>query len=410
MLILNKKNVLGVSSLLLIAGIFVGGFFLGKGAIDSSSSVALANKALPDYVLEEDFDESDFKVFWDVWKLIDDKYPNGTEVEFQDRVYSATKGLVDSLDDNYSSFFDPVESEYFNQNLAGEFGGVGMEVGIREGNITVISPLKDSPAQKAGILAGDYIIAVDGDSIAEMTIDEAVKIIRGEVGTEITLTIFREGDEGTKDIKIIRDIIEVPTIETEIKDGVFIISLFSFSETSPKLFRDSLQDFIDSKTEYLILDLRGNPGGFLNAAQDMASWFLPEGKVVVIEKYADGEDVIHRSKGYDVFNDNLKLVVLVNGGSASASEILAGALQDHDIATVVGSQTFGKGSVQELIPVRGGGSLKITVAKWLTPDGLSISDSGLTPDVEVEVTKEDIEADLDPQLAKAIETVKDLEK
>jgi carboxyl-terminal processing protease len=407
---IKRDKIIAVGSITLFIGIFISGFFIGQRGIDSSENVALANKALPDYVLEEDLDEADFRVFWDVWKLIDDNFPDSTEVESQKRVYSATKGLVDSLGDHYSSFFDPEEADYFNQNLTGEFGGVGMEVGMREEGIVVISPLKDSPAYKAGILASDFVLAVDEESILDMSIEEAVQLIRGEVGTEITLTIFREGADASEDILIVRDIIQVPTIETEIKDGVFVISLFSFSENSPKLFREALQDFIDSKEQYLVLDLRGNPGGFLNAAQDMASWFLPEGKIVVTENYADGKEVSHRSKGYDVFNKNLRFVVLVNGGSASASEILAGALRDHGVVKIVGTQTFGKGSVQELIPVRGGGSLKITVAKWLTPDGLSISDSGLTPDFEVEITAEDIEADNDPQLDKAIEVVKNLEK
>ncbi len=403
-----KTQLIGTASVLMTIGIFVGGFYIGKASIDSSSSVALANKAIPDYVIDEDVKESDFKVFWDVWKLIDDKFPGSSEVESQDRFYAATKGLVDSLGDNYSSFFDPEEAKFFNQNLSGEFGGVGMEVGMREGNIVVIAPLKDSPAAKAGILAGDYVLEADGVSLADMTIDEAVGIIRGEVGSDIVLTIFREGDDKSKEITITRDTIKVPTIETSIKDDTFIIELYSFSENSPKLFREALQEFIDSKTPHLILDLRGNPGGYLEASRDMASWFLPEGKVVVTENYADGHDVIHRSKGYDVFNDNLKFVILVDGGSASASEILAGALSDHGIAKIVGTQTFGKGSVQELVPIKGGGSLKITVAKWLTPEGNSISENGLTPDVEIKITSEDIENGEDPQLDKAIEVVKDL--
>jgi carboxyl-terminal processing protease len=401
------NKIYGAVSALLVVGIFMGGYFFGKESINSSEYVALANKALPDYV-DGEVEEADFRVFWDVWKLIDDKYPNSTEIESQERVYAATKGLVESLGDSYSSFFDPEEAEYFSQNLDGEFGGVGMEVGMRDGNITVIAPLKDTPAYRAGLLAGDIILSVDGTSLADSGLDEAVTLIRGEVGSEVTITIYRDGEDSTRDIKITRDTIKVPTIETSIKDDVFIIELFSFSENSPVLFREALQEFIDAKKQYLIVDLRGNPGGYLEAARDMASWFLPEGKVVVTESYADGDEVVHRSKGYDVFNENLKFVILVDGGSASASEILAGALRDHGMATIVGTQTFGKGSVQELIPIKGGGSLKITVAKWLTPEGLSISEEGLAPDIEAELTIEDIEADKDPQLDKAIEIVKEL--
>ena len=405
---MNKQNIKIILSVAIFIGIFVSGYFMGKSSIPSSNYVALAGKAIPEDIAADGIKDSDFETFWEVWRLMDEKSPDSSEADSQERVYSATRGLVESLGDAYSSYFDPEESEYFNQNLAGEFSGVGMEVGMREGNIVVISPLKDTPSYKAGIKAGDFVLAVDGESITDMTIDQAVKIIRGEKGTEVVLTIFREGEKETQDITIVRDTIQVPTLETSIKDGVFIIELFSFSETSPVLFREALQEFIDSGEQYLILDLRGNPGGYLEASRDMASWFLPEGKIVVTEDYGDGEDLVHRCKGYDIFNENLKFVVLVDGGSASASEILAGAFQDHEIATLVGSQTFGKGSVQELIPVKGGGSLKITVAKWLTPNGLSISDNGLTPDVEVEVTLEDIEAEIDAQLDKAIEVVKSL--
>lgn len=403
----NKKNIITGVGVVFFLVIFVSGFYIGKNSASASDNIDLENKEIPSELAEQ-ISEKDFEVFWNVWKLIDEKFPNSSEIDSESRIYAATKGLVESLGDDYSSFFDPVESEYFTQNLAGEFGGVGMEVGVKNDTVMVISPLKDSPAYKAGIKAGDYVLAVDGESIVGLSIDEAIKLIRGEAGTEVTLKIFRDGDEDSKEITITRDIIQVPTIKTNIKDDVFVIELFSFSENSPKLFQEALQEFIDSGKKHLILDLRGNPGGFLEAARDMASWFLPEGKVVVTESFSSGEDVAYRSKGYDIFNENLKFVVLVDGGSASASEILAGAFQDYKIAKIVGSQTFGKGSIQELIPVPGGGSLKVTIAKWFTPNGISISENGLTPDVVIDVTKEDIEKDSDTQLEKAIEVVKGL--
>jgi carboxyl-terminal processing protease len=401
----THKHITKIAGLgLLVAMIFFFGFYTGRSQYSSYDYVTLKNKEVPIHL--EDIDNTDFEVFWDVWKLIDDKYPNAEKIAKEDRVFAAVKGLVDGLGDDYSSFFDPVESEYFSQNLSGEFGGVGMEVGVRDGLITVITPLKDSPAYKAGLLAGDIILEIDGEAVGDKTIDEVVKIIRGEKGTEVTLTIYREGEEDTQEFTVVRDTIEVPTIRTDVKDGVFIIELFSFSESSPTLFREALQEFIDSDEQYLILDLRGNPGGYLEAARDMASWFLPEGKTIVTEEFANGDTVNYRSKGYDIFNENLKFVVLVDGGSASASEILAGAFQDYGIAEIVGAQTFGKGSVQEFIPIRSGGSLKITVANWLTPEGISISEGGLTPDVEVEFIKEEAEEGRDSQLEKAIEVVK----
>jgi carboxyl-terminal processing protease len=233
----------------------------------------------------------------------------------------------------------------------------------------------------------------------------------------------REGENKPLEISVVRATIEIPTIETEstpgtvatgegdggervgeLKSGVFIIRLFNFTATSPDLFRRALREFISLGTmDKLILDLRGNPGGFLDAAVEVASWFLPAGKVVVKEELSGGvEGRVHRSKGYDVFNGNLKMVILVDGGSASASEIVAGALQEHGVATLVGEKTFGKGSVQELVGITDDTALKLTIARWLTPNGVSISEQGVTPDVVVEITEEDIEAERDPQRERAI--------
>jgi len=279
-----------------------------------------------------------------------------------------------------------------------------MEIGKRDGVLTVIAPLKGTPAEKAGIKPGDKIIKINGKSTADFNTDQAVKLIRGKSGTAVKITISREGVGKLMDINVVRGNINIPTIKTEIKGDVFVISLYSFSATSPSLFRNALRKFIESKKNKLILDLRGNPGGYLEAAVDMASWFLPAGKVVVTEDYGPNkEKIVHRSKGYNIFNNNLKLVILVNGGSASASEILAGALQEYGIATLVGTKTFGKGSVQELINVTKNTSLKVTVAKWLTPNGISISKNGLTPDIKVGITEAQFKKGLDPQLNKAIE-------
>jgi len=262
---------------------------------------------------------------------------------------------------------------------------VGMEIGIRDDVLTVVAPLKGTPAEAAGLLSGDKIIAIDGKSTERMSSDAAVRLIRGEGGTTVTFTLLR-GESEVLEISVVRAVIEIPTIDTELRDdGVFVISLYNFGATSPDLFRNALQEFIDAGTTNLVIDLRGNPGGFLEAAVDMASWFLPDGAVVVREDQGSGQkEKVQRSRGYAVFNDSLNLAVLIDGGSASASEILAGALKDHGIATIVGATSFGKGSVQELINITGDTSLKVTVARWLTPNGLSISHEGLIPDVEVE--------------------------
>jgi carboxyl-terminal processing protease len=221
----------------------------------------------------------------------------------------------------------------------------------------------------------------------------------------VRLTVLNEGSNLPKELKILREVISIPTLDTELRpDGIFVIKLYSFSANSPKLFRGAIKEFAESKTDKLILDLRGNPGGYLNAAVDMSSWFLPSGKVIVTEDYGGNQDQeVFRSKGYDVFSDKLKFVILIDEGSASASEILAGAMQDYAKAKLVGAQSFGKGSVQEVIDVTKDTLLKITVAKWLTPNGTSISKKGLTPDYAVPMTAEDKKSNKDPQMDKAVE-------
>lgn len=355
--------------------------------------------------------EVDFAPFWEAWQILEDKYvdTNGTTTDpvltSQEKVWGAISGLTSALGDPYTVFLPPEEKEQFESDIQGNFSGVGMEIGIRNDQLTVISPLPDSPAKKAGIKAGDRIIEINGESALGVNTNEAVKKIRGEKGTTVRLTVLRGEDDQKLDISIVRDNIEIPTIETEMLESrVFVIRLYNFSAVSPRLFRDALQEFTEQKTDKLILDLRGNPGGYLDAAISVSSWFLPEDKAVVVEKRGDGEEeIIHYSKGYDVFNDKLKMVILIDQGSASASEIVAGALGEHGVATLIGQQTFGKGSVQELIPVTDDTSLKVTIARWYTPKGHSISSSGLTPDISVEITEEDINAGRDPQQDRAVE-------
>jgi carboxyl-terminal processing protease len=280
-----------------------------------------------------------------------------------------------------------------------------MEVGIKDKILTVIAPLKDTPAYKANIKSGDKILKIDSTVTSGLSIEKAIKLIRGKKGTTVTLTILREGNQKPQEIKIVRDTINIPTLDTELrKDGIFVIKLYSFSATSTNLFRNAMKQFVESGSDKLLLDLRGNPGGYLDASVDMASWFLPEGKTVVTEDYGDNKTAeTFRSRGYNIFNDKLKFIILIDGGSASASEILAGAMQDNGRAKLVGSQSFGKGSVQEVINVTPNTILKITVAKWLTPNGTSISEKGLTPDYPIEITQDDLDAKIDPQLNKAVE-------
>ncbi len=349
--------------------------------------------------------QADFAPFWKVWNEINEKYPNASKISDQARVYGAISGLMSSLNDPYSVFFGPDEAKSFEEEIAGNFTGIGMEVGIKDKILTVIAPLKDTPAYRANIKPGDKILKIDKTVTSGLSIEEAIKLIRGEKGTPVVLTTFREGNKDPMEVKIIRDTINIPTLDTELRpDGVFVIRLYSFSANSANLFRDAMKKFVDAKTDKLLLDLRGNPGGYLDAAVDIASWFLPSEKTIVTEDYGNAKDQeIFRSKGYDIFTDKLKFVILIDGGSASASEIVAGAMQDQGRAKLVGTQSFGKGSVQETEKITPDTLLKITVAKWLTPKGTWISLKGLTPDYPVEVTKKDIETKNDPQLNKAVE-------
>lgn len=350
-----------------------------------------------------------FAPFWRAWNLINEKYvPASTTaktVDNQEKVWGAIGGLAESLGDPYTVFFPPVESKLFEADIRGNFEGVGMEVVAQEGAVTIIAPLKNSPASRAGIMAGDRIIKIGSKETVNLSTEDAVQLIRGPKGTQVTLTIFRNGIKEPFEIKVTRDVIDIPTIDTrELPGGIFVIELYSFSAPSPNLFRAALREFILSGNNKLILDLRGNPGGYLEAAIDMASWFLPSSAVVVREDFGTTRDEkVYRSKGYDIFRDNLKFVILVDKGSASASEILAGALSEHGRAVLVGDKTFGKGSVQELVNITPETSLKITIARWLTPNGLSISQDGITPQHLVKYTVADREAKRDPQLDKAVE-------
>ncbi|MBA3550724.1 S41 family peptidase [Patescibacteria group bacterium] len=402
----TQRITAGIVGAIIVVTAFLGGMYYG---INNTHAV----KDTTDGLLNKELGKNpsvDFAPFWRAWNILNEKYvaTQGTSTEpvtDQDKVYGAIKGLTEAFGDPYTTFFPPQESKDFAEEIAGNFEGVGMEVGMRDGIITVIAPLKDTPAYKAGIKAGDKILKIDDTITSSITVDEAVKKMRGVRGTAVNLTIISEGDESPREVSIIRDKIDIPTIDTVTRnDGIFVIRLYSFSANSATLFRNALEQFVRSGKSKLIIDLRGNPGGYLEAAIDMASWFLPSDKIIVKEDTGgNGENEEFKSKGYNVFNENLKVIILVDGGSASASEILAGALQEHGIAQLVGTKTYGKGSVQQLVNLTSDTSLKITVARWLTPNGTSISAQGLHPDVEVKVTPEDIEKLDDVQLKKAVE-------
>ncbi len=391
-------------ALVLVLG-FAGGLTVGA----AGGSKVLSNIPLISDGLNSTPDPSlDFTDFWKVYNTLQTKFvqthASSTTATDKDKVYGAIQGLVASYGDPYTVFFPPEQSKQFEDTIAGNFSGVGMEIGINKDNVlTVIAPLKGTPAEKAGILAGDGLVAIDGKSTDGISTDEAVKLIRGPKGSIVTFTVSRNGV--TSQIKVTRDTIQVPTITNSYdpKTGIYTIALYEFSGTSADLFEGAFKAFQSSGSRKLIIDLRGNPGGYLSAAVSMASHFIPQGSVVVTEDYKGNQpNTVHKSTGSGGLPSGTKVVVLIDQGSASASEIFAGALQDDKVATLIGTRSFGKGSVQELINV-GDASLKVTVARWLTPLGRSISDGGLTPDIQASTTPDLVAAGKDPQKDRAIQ-------
>jgi carboxyl-terminal processing protease len=344
--------------------------------------------------------------FWKAWDILNENFVQthaSTSIPTdQEKIYGAIKGLTDSYGDPYTVFFPPVQAQIFTEDISGEFGGVGMEMDLNKGGeLIVVAPLKDSPAEAAGIKSGDVVLAVNGTSTVGMTVEKAVTLIRGPKGTKVTLTIRRDGEAKPFEVSVVRDTIQIPEIKTyKRSDNIFVIQLYTFSANSAELFRGALREFMMSGSTKLIFDLRGNPGGYLDAAVQMASYFLPVGDSVVTEDFkGKQENQVHRSLGYNVFaGRTLSMAILVDRGSASASEILAGALGQHGVAKLVGTRTFGKGSVQQLIDIDGGAQLKVTIARWLTPNGSSISDGGIIPDIAADITAEDVKAGKDPQM------------
>lgn len=335
-----------------------------------------------------------------LYDMLNDKYEG--ELDQKKLIDGAKHGLVSASGDPYTVYFNEEEAKSFLSDLEGSFEGIGAELGKRDDRLVIISTLDSSPALAAGLKAGDQIAAVNDQPSADWSTEKAVSQIRGKKGTTVKLTIIR-GEEAPKEINITRDTINDPSVKTEITaDNIGIIRISRFGETDTvRLARAAAQDFKDRGVKGVVVDLRGNGGGYLTAAQDLASLWL-DNKVVVTERRGGNVTDTLRSGSNPLLN-GIPTVVLVNGGSASASEILAGALRDNNAAKLVGEKTFGKGSVQSIEDVAGGGQLKVTVAKWYTPNGKNISKEGITPDVVVGLTEADVAAGQDPQKNKALE-------
>lgn len=389
---------MAAASVALVTGVFASGYYLGG-----------RESTLPIFDGRADAKEpADLSLFWEVWNLIDEKYPQiGTSTlpTSEERVRGAVRGLLDSLDDPHTSYFDAKDQQDLREELGAPFEGVGMELGRKDDVLTVIAPLKGSPAEKAGVKAGDRVYKIDGEDALDMAVDDAVGKIRGKAGTIVRLELLREGVKDPIAVSVTRGRIVIPAVETEARaDGVFVIALSTFSEKSGREFRDAIREFADSGSRDLVIDLRGDTGGYLTQAVDIASWFLPADEVVVRERYGgDAPEEDLTSKGYHAWTKAPDVAILIDGGSASASEILAGALSERAHAKLYGETTYGKGSVQELVDLSNGDAVKITVAQWFTPDGHSITGKGIAPDVEV---KDDPETDADEVLEAAAKALR----
>ncbi len=349
----------------------------------------------------------DYGLLWQALQVVNDKYIE-KPIDQEKALIGATKGAVAAVGDQYTQYFDKKDLESFRSELKGSFFGIGAEIGKKNDTIVIVAPLDDSPAQKAGLLPGDFVVQVNGESTAGWSTDQAVTKIRGDKGTPVTLTIFREGKTKTFDLKIIRDEIKIKSVKWETKGfngkKIGVIKLSRFGDDTTDLFNNAVKDLRNQNVQGLVLDLRSDPGGYLQSAVDVAGHWLSTGTLVVTEAHSNGTNIPYNSPGYSDLN-GLKTIILINNGSASASEILAGALHDHGVATLLGEKSFGKGSVQELVELPQGGAVKVTVAKWITPKGVNLNKDGLKPDIEVKLTEEDTTNKKDPQMDKALEEV-----
>jgi len=345
----------------------------------------------------------DMGLFWDVWDYLDDNFIDINMLNDQEMLYGAIEGMVTALDDPYTEFMDPDETKDFQENMEGELEGIGAELTVEDGELVVVTPFKGSPAEEKGILPGDVIYLIDGEVASEMTVNDAIMAIRGAKGTVVVLTILREGMTEPLVIEIERDTVKVDSVEWELvgeNSDIAYISLSQFVDDTTDDFIEAVNEILLSDVNGIILDVRNNGGGYLNTSVDVLSEFIDGGKKAVTVKMRDDANNEIRYTSGDSKLSGIPLVVLVNNGSASASEIVAGAIQDYQVGIIMGEQTYGKGSVQTVEALPDGSSLRVTVAKWYTPNDRSIDDTGITPDIEA---IDDYETEEDEALLEAID-------
>lgn len=418
---LTTYSVLVIFILIFTLGFAFGNNYLLKELAPAKGGEVNNTEKMPEFLSSD----VDFQEFWQIWEYVRDNYVK-EDIPDTQLFYGALAGVVASLKDPYSVFLNPDISEKFDEELSGSFEGIGAEIGIKQGRLTIIAPLPETPADNAGLKPGDKILAIDGYDTTNIALDYAVSIIRGEKGTQVVLTVLSNGDEEPKEISIIRDKIEIDSVKysrkssSDVSDGgteeeknfemkegdIAYIELSYFNENTLADWNKTIQEVLAADPKGIILDLRNNPGGFLSTAIEIAGDWA-DGETVVLEKLRSGVKIGHQANRVARLAD-IPTVVLVNKGSASGSEIVAGALQDYKLATIVGETTFGKGSVQDLRRFKDGSSVKLTIAEWLTPLERSINEQGIEPDITVELTQEDYDNDLDPQLDKALEVLREM--
>ncbi len=411
---MRSKNIVNIILILsLVVFIFGSGYKIGEYKTQRSkierNSYNINNAPLADN--QPQVKNLDFSLFWDVWNQVEKKYIDKKKLDPQKMFYGAIKGMVASLNDPYTFFLTPSENKQSKDDLGGKFEGIGAQLGLKDNRIIIVAPLKNSPAETAGVKAGDFILKVDGQSTKDWTLTQAVTKIRGPKGSQVTLTLER--NQKQLEVKITRSQINVASVElkyeTKADKKLAILSLNQFGENTNQEWDKAvakIKDQWEKREIYgLILDLRDNPGGYLEGAVYLASEFLPIGKVVVKQQSSNDDTKTYYALRQGQLRD-IPLVILINQGSASASEILAGSLRDHKKAILVGEKTFGKGSVQEAVDLKQGAGLHVTVAKWILPNGDWINSKGIEPDIKIKnnikegnsLTRED-----DKQLDKAID-------
>ncbi len=391
---------------LIAVGFFYGGYYFGKRGFvfevrKNPPEIKVTNKLPPN-------GELDFSLFWEVWDMLNTTYLE-RPIDQKEMMYGAISGMVSSLGDPYTTFLPPEVNKGFMESMGGKYEGIGAELSLKDGALIIVAPLDGSPAKRAGLKAGDKILQIDDKSTAGMAVSEAVSLIRGSSGTQVKLVI-QTGTSDPRDVNLTRSVITVASVTWEDKgDGTAYVRISRFGTETNREW-DKVASEINVKMNELdavVIDVRGNPGGYLDSAVHISEDFF-RGKPVLIEELSTGDKIPFKTSKVGIFKDIPGVFVLIDQGSASASEILAAALRDNIGAKIIGMKSFGKGTIQDAKDFKDGSGLHVTIAKWLTPKEEWVHENGLEPDVTVEVTEEDLDNNVDAQLNKALEMAKEI--